>query len=419
MRICMLIYSYWPHKVGGAENQCRRLSSELAALDKEITVLTGRHEIDWSVKEKEGKVLIRRIATFETLLKKIKMFFGKHKTQDIHNPCCVKEKILNDAVQSTGKITGTLAGLAAWLVRYLNIFFFCTHAFLFFLFNRSSFVLIHVHTAEWIAGLAAFSGKFFNIPVVCKGADMPVFPPLHAVPLSTCCDIWRRKPHFIALTQAMKDNLVQNGVSDNRITVIPNGVKLPDRTATPSRNSHFLYIGNFSQSAAHKSFDILIEAWAKIHRLRPDTKLFMLGGGNADEWTALADSLGCDDSIEFLGYRKKLTPFFLQTCCLLLPSRKEGISNALLEAQSFGLPAIVSDIPGNREIILHEINGLIVPVENSDALAAACIHLLDNPLLREKYGYAARKRIEELYSMERIADLTVNLYKELLHGAKV
>ncbi|CAK8719264.1 hypothetical protein GKODMF_10830 [Candidatus Electrothrix gigas] len=285
--------------------------------------------------------------------------------------------------------------------------------------NRDTIDILHVHTAEWIAGLAAFAGKFFNILVVCKGADMPVFPPLHAVPVSTCCDIWRRKPHFIALTQAMKDNLVQNGVPDNRITVIPNGVKLPDRTAAPSRNSHFLYIGNFSQSAAHKSFDILIEAWAKVHRLRPDTKLFMLGGGNADEWTALADSLGCDDSIEFLGYRKKLTPFFLQTCCLLLPSRKEGISNALLEAQSFGLPAIVSDIPGNREIVLHEINGLIVPVENSEALAAACIHMLDNPLLREQYGNAARKRIEESFSMERIANLTVNLYKELLHGTKV
>ncbi|MCI5195756.1 MAG: glycosyltransferase, partial [Candidatus Electrothrix sp. AW5] len=136
-------------------------------------------------------------------------------------------------------------------------------------------------------------------------------------------------------------------------------------------------------------------------------------------WQQLARKLGCLDSIEFAGYQADLAPFFRKSCCLLLPSRKEGISNALLEAQSWGLPAIVSDIPGNREIVLHEINGLIVPVENSDALAAACIYILDNPLLREKYGYAARKRIEELYSMERIADLTVNLYKELLHGAKV
>ncbi len=113
-----------------------------------------------------------------------------------------------------------------------------------------------------------------------------------------------------------------------------------------------------------------------------------------------------------------MAPFFKKSCCLLLPSRKEGISNALLEAQSWGIPAIVSDIPGNREIVLHETNGLIIPLENSNALAAACIHMLDNPLLRKQYSNAARKRIEELYSMEKIADLTINLYNELLHGAK-
>ena len=419
MRICMLTYYYWPHKVGGAENQCRRLSKKLAASGIDTVVLTGRHEINWPVKEKEGDVLIRRLATFETFLKKVKLLVRQHRTLETDNPYCAKVKIsTSDVVQSTEKQTCSFARLATWSVRYLNILFFCTNTFLFFLFNRSTFSLIHVHTAEWIAGLAAFAGKLFHIPVICKGADHPVFSQLYAVPVAACCDIWRRKPYFIALTEDMKDDLIQNGVPETKVTVIPNGVELPEQTATPSQSSRFLYIGNFSQSAAHKGFDILIEAWAKVHSRRPAAKLFLLGGGDPDEWIALADSLGCRDSIEFVGYQKKTTPFFLQACCLLLPSRKEGISNALLEAQSFGLPAIVSDIPGNREIILHETNGLIVPVENSDALAAACIHIFDNPLLREQYGHAARKRMQESYSMGRVANLTRKLYKELLHRAE-
>lgn len=419
----MLTYYYWPVPAGGAENQCRRLAATLVSRSYTCRVITCRHKItDPQQQTEENGVQINRMPTFETLLHRLQSSVekkGRMNQVEITqlDPVSIEHK--KNRYNTVAKLKKIFARWAAYNVKYLNIIVFSLNVLFFLSRKRDTIDILHVHTAEWIAGLAAFAGKIFNIPVLCKGANMPVFTPLHAVPLSTCCDIWRRKSHFIALTQAMKDNLVRNGVSDNRITVIPNGVKLPDQTTTPSRNSHFLYIGNFSQSAAHKSFDSLIEAWAKVHRLRANTKLLMLGGGNADEWIALANSFGCDDSIEFLGYRKKLTPFFLQTCCLLLPSRKEGISNALLEAQSFGLPAIVSDIPGNREIVLHEINGLIVPVENSDALAAACINMIDNPLLREKYGYAARKRIEELYSMERIADLTVNLYKELLHGAKV
>ncbi len=414
MRICMLTYYYWPHKVGGAENQCRRLSSELVSLGVDVVVLTGRHEVDWPVKEKKDGVSIRRVATFETLRKRSKKFFGKDTTPKTGSSRSIQTEMVTAGARSLrGKIWKSGATWASWLVRYLNVFFFFFNAVLFFLRNWRSFSLIHAHTADWTTGLAAFVGKLLGIPVLCKGANLPVFPELRAVPLAACCDIWRRKPYFIALTEAMKDDLIQNGVSNNRITVIPNGVRLSQQKATPGRNNNFLYIGNFSQSATHKGFDVLLEAWAAVHRLRPEVKLFMLGGGNADEWIAYANVLGCADSIEFLGYRKELASFFLQTCCLLLPSRKEGISNALLEAQSWGLPAIVSDIPGSREIIVHEINGLIVPVESSEALATACVRLIDNPLVRMEYGNAARKRIEELYLMERIAGRVISLYNEL------
>lgn len=206
---------------------------------------------------------------------------------------------------------------------------------------------------------------------------------------------------------------MRNAVPESKITIIPNGVSIPAQTAAVARNSHFLYIGNFSQTAAHKAFDVLLEAWAMFHQQRPAPRLLLLGGGDASPWQALARQRGCADSVDFLGYQTSLTPFFKQSCCLLLPSRKEGIANALLEAQSWGIPAIVSDIPGNRAVVAHQKNGLIVPVGDSKAFAEAMLHLHDSPELRKEYGAAARKRMEDVFALDKVADQTVALYQRL------
>ena len=188
---------------------------------------------------------------------------------------------------------------------------------------------------------------------------------------------------------------------------------VPAQTVAVEQNEQFLYIGNFSQTAAHKAFDILLKAWSLFHQLRPRPRLLLLGGGDATPWQGFAQQLDCGDSIEFTGYQTNIVPFLAQSCCLLLPSRKEGISNALLEAQSWGIPAIVSDIPGNRAVVEQEKNGLLVPVGDSKALAEALLHLYDAPLLRKEYGRAARTRIENIFALEKVADQTVALYQQL------
>ncbi|MCI5125660.1 MAG: glycosyltransferase [Candidatus Electrothrix sp. AR5] len=307
-----------------------------------------------------------------------------------------------------------IAFLGAYAVRYGNIVVFVLGVLFFLGRKRHSIDILHVHTADWIAGVGAFAGRVFNIPVVCKGADMPVFPPLHGVPMAAYCDIWRRKPHFIALTQAMQADLVQDGISEKNITVIPNGVLLPNQTVAVEDNEDFLYIGNFSQSAAHKGFDLLITAWAVFHHQHSSSRLLLLGGGDALPWQQLARKLGCLDSIEFAGYQTDLAPFFRKSCCLLLPSRKEGISNALLEAQSWGLPAIVSDIPGNREVVQHKRTGLIIPTGDSRSLAEAMRHLYTSSLLRREYGRAARKRMEDFFAIDSVAERAVTLYNQLI-----
>lgn len=403
----MLTYYYWPIPAGGTESQCRKISAALVERGHQCLILTCRCRfIDTAQQKEENGVAIVRIFSLEIFIDLLKTLkrrsYKKIKSESVD----IKKKVFLQHIKKS---------LFERLNRYvitLNIILFSLGVLFFLARKHGSFDILHVHTSEWIAGLAAFAGKIFKLPVVCKGATMPVFPPLHDVPAVSLCDKWRKKLHFITLTQAMKHDFMANGIPERKITIIPNGVPIPSQFSSVEQNSYFLYIGNFGQ-AAWKSFDILLVAWAAFHHQRPASRLLLLGGGEAEPWQALACQLGCAESVDFLGYQTSLTYFFKQSCCLLLPSRNEGLSNALLEAQSWGIPAIVSDIPGNRAVVEQQKNGLIVPVGDSKALAQAMLHLYDSPALRKEYGTAARKRMEDVFALDKVADQTVALYQQL------
>ncbi|MGR0480677.1 MAG: glycosyltransferase family 4 protein [Candidatus Electronema sp. V4] len=408
MRICMLSYYYWPTPAGGAESQCRKLSAALVACGHECTVLTIRQVwADPPRQLEESGVRIVRLPIVETLLN------GRRTSVQVLGQTKHLHASVSAPQQQANQTAGTFKKFLEFLLKYSNSLAFIIGTLCYIGLCRKKIDILHVHTAEWVAGLAAWAGNIFHFPVVCKGSNIPVFPQRQGVPFASFFDAWRRKPHFIALTPAMSDDLLNNGVPANRISIIPNGVELPNRIVAVKDNKNFLYIGNFSQSAAHKGFDVLIEAWAAFHRLRPEPRLIMLGGGDASPWRCLAEQLGGTKSIEFVGYQADIVPYFLQACCLLLPSRKEGISNALLEAQSWGIPAIVSDIPANQEVVEHERNGLIVPVGDSKALAAAMLRCCDEPDFRRRCGAAARRRMEEVFAMDTVAARTLELYQQL------
>jgi glycosyltransferase involved in cell wall biosynthesis len=98
----------------------------------------------------------------------------------------------------------------------------------------------------------------------------------------------------------------------------------------------------------------------------------------------------------------------------VLPSRAEGISNALLEAMAVGVPVIASDVPGNTDVVEHEANGLLVEVDDPASLAAAILRLVDEPDLRERLRQEARRTVETRYSIGHVAERYVDLYRQLV-----
>ncbi len=162
-----------------------------------------------------------------------------------------------------------------------------------------------------------------------------------------------------------------------------------------------------------KGLDVLLAAWAKAAAGLPDWRLMLVGGGPLEgELKALAAKLNIESSVEFAGHVSDPFPLLKGASFFVLTSRFEGTPNALLEAMACGLPAVVSDAsPGPCELIGSgdDAAGLIVPVEDVAATAAAIIRLAGDEDLRRRLGANAVRRVAS-----HGADQAIDVWLQLL-----
>jgi len=96
------------------------------------------------------------------------------------------------------------------------------------------------------------------------------------------------------------------------------------------------------------------------------------------------------------------------------PSRSEGLGTAVIEAAAAGLPVVATAVGGIPDVIVHGETGILVPPENSEALADAIVQLAQNPAQRRALGEAARLRVARLFSKEALGDKTDDYYRRML-----
>jgi len=130
-----------------------------------------------------------------------------------------------------------------------------------------------------------------------------------------------------------------------------------------------------------------------------------------EEWRRLPNLTLC-------GHVPDVSKFWLGIHIAILPSRREGLPKSLIEAAASGRPMIATDVPGCREVVLHEVTGLLVPADDVGALASAIAHLALSPQLRERYGQAARSLAVAKFGAPSIAKQVGALYQRLArsHG---
>lgn len=123
-----------------------------------------------------------------------------------------------------------------------------------------------------------------------------------------------------------------------------------------------------------------------------------------------------DGVIEWWGSRDDMPEVFSQCHIVCLPSYREGAPKVLIEAAACARPIVTTDVPGCREIVRHEENGLLVPPKDPHSLAEALRRLIEDSTLRRRFGQRGRLVAEREFGLDKVIRETLEVYQDLLHG---
>ena len=208
------------------------------------------------------------------------------------------------------------------------------------------------------------------------------------------------------------------GVSPSRIVVTPNGRPAdvfhpPDHDAVGSPPPRLLFVGALT---AGKRPDVFVEAVEALRARGFELRATVIGDGPLrGALTERATRAG----VELLGARSDIAACMRQADLLVFPSRPEGegMPGVLIEAGLSELPVVATDAPGVGSIVSTGSTGLVVPVDDLDALVAAAATLLADRRLRRRMGKAARVRCQDQFSLEVVGRIWMDLLQPLLDAA--
>lgn len=282
-------------------------------------------------------------------------------------------------------------------------------------------VLDHVNTAAF-AGTRGV-GKLRMVACVQNSMSPYSAPrhPLDRVLWRLLPFVYRNSDRVVALSNGVAGELrSMMGSRSDRITVIHNAgwdermvqeaAEPLEAVRPPAGRRLVVAVGRLTEQ---KGYPWLLEAFQLLQH-RVDAELWILGDGSRkDQLVIRAASLGLQDRVRFLGFRKNPFQFMAAADLFVLPSLWEGFGNVIVEAMAAGTPVLATDCPhGPAEIITSEKNGLIVPPADAGALADGMARLLTDAELRGSLARAGRRRAED-FSAHRIAAEYAQLFEEV------
>jgi glycosyltransferase involved in cell wall biosynthesis len=229
-----------------------------------------------------------------------------------------------------------------------------------------------------------------------------------------CADV------ITAVSVPVHQRCLELGADPRKVRVLRNGIEWIEHK-DPGRLHRTLgvppetrLIGTAASLTIRKGLHHVIGMLPRLLKEFPDVRMALLGDGNLrSQLEGQCRDLGVADRVLMPGTLAPGTDYIGDFSVFLQPSAEEGTSNAVLEAMMLGVPCVVSDIPANREIIEHGIDGLIVPVEDEAAFAGAIAQILGDERLRTRLVNNAREKVRTLYPLDAMIKANEDLYERL------
>ena len=383
LRTILITRRFWP-LVGGAEVVMSNLATEFIRLGHSAKIITARWEPHWP-------------------------------TEIVHREASVV-RLPNPKQRGWGTFRYMLA-LSRWLQQ-----------------NRQSFDVVLVSMLKHDAYSAIGAMRKHNIPVVLRVEGTGETGDCHWQTTARFGRRIRSRCHsadaIVAPSERAEQELLESGYGREQVRFIPNGAVICPPRTDDSRWQSRLALADINPNLASKPDTKVVVYTGRLHKNKglvelvyafrrvvdqlPDSRLWLIGEGPLrDELYQLTGDLELRGHVMMPGAFDDIEDLLIAADAYVLPSYEEGMSVALLEAMGAELPVIASDIAGNRTLVKHGENGLLVEPKKVQPLAEAIFGLLQPDANRQNLASAARSMVVDNYSVTRTAESFIELFEEL------
>jgi glycosyltransferase involved in cell wall biosynthesis len=253
--------------------------------------------------------------------------------------------------------------------------------------------------------------------------EVPLIVTRRQMPRTMFLENWlvsRMAARVIAVSRSVADALVRRGTSRKKLVVIPNGLieSRIDETVSPKDVEEWrARIGwdpgrrTVGIVARLKDQEIAIRA---LEHVAIPTRMVLAGIAPTPQIQRLVSRVPSRHAVALVPFTSDVRPVYELLELVLLPSRIEGLSQALLEAMAIGKPVIASAAAGNRDLITSGVNGILVDPLDPAAWAQAMEHVLGDPSLAHRLGAAAQYTARHTYSLEHTIQRTGEVYRSVV-----
>lgn len=368
MRILKVVPKYPPPVVGGLERQAELLASELVRQGHQVTVLSdclfgGR----WGTSVSNGVTIIR------------------------------SPKLLG----------GTCT-------RFLSAAF----VFLYIFLRGRGYDVIHVHNLSLIGAFSALAARWAGRPSLLKVPNVGVAGIRGFVGEGKTA--WLRKillgqaTGLIALTPHTFEEAEEAGYPTGRVHLRMNGIKVEHYECKTfgvgSESVQFLFVGRM---VPQKGVPELLEIWPDVRHDYPNARLMLCGHGPIyDELLPRRDHLAAQ-GVDLLGHSENVGDQLQKADVFVLPSHREGNSNAILEAMASGLPIVSTRVGGTADLVGPDGAPFLFNTDDKNGLLNLLKVMASDSHLRARLGMLMRERCEKSFSLELVAEGYVEIYRKL------